>query len=302
MVTRRQLLDAGLTSKMVERRTETGHLLRLHRGVYAVGHAQLRREGRWLAAVLAVGDGAALSHRSAAALHGIRDGDRALDVTTTRRVRARGVVVQRTIALPADDVTTCSGIPVTTVPRTLVDLAAIVTARQLATLLREADRAGRLDPAAVRTALGRKRVPGVGALRAALAEHERLATSFTRSELEDRLLALLDAHGLPRPLTNHDVEGMEVDACWPRERIVVETDGWAHHHDRRAFQDDRTKSARLTTAGYTVVRFTHADVASRPAWVAGTLRELLQRGGPAAARDAPAAPSPLRATMSDPCR
>jgi predicted transcriptional regulator of viral defense system len=132
VVNRRQLLDAGVSDKAMERRLRSGHLVRLHRGVYAVGHAQLRPEGRWLAAVLAAGPGAALSHRSAAALHGVRDGDGAIDVTTTRRATVRGVVIHRTTVLAAQDVTTRRGVPITTLPRTLVDLAGILTAEQCA--------------------------------------------------------------------------------------------------------------------------------------------------------------------------
>jgi hypothetical protein len=298
VVTRVQLLEAGLSGRAVERRLESGHLLRLHRGVYAVGHAQLRSEGRWLAAVLAVGAGAVLSHRSAAALHGIRKGDGAIDVVTTRRVAARGVVVHSTTVLETGDVTTRRGIPVTSLARTLVDLAAILPADRVAKLLREADRLGMLDAAALRAALARtggRGGTGRGGLRAALDAHERLATSLTLSELEDRFLALLDAEDLPRPLANHRVAGMRVDAAWPRERLVVELDGWAFHHDRGAFQEDRARDARLARAGYAVVRFTHADVVNRAAWVAATVGELLTaRAG--------TAPSPARATMSDPCR
>ena len=265
---------------MIQRRVETGQLLRLHRGVYAVGHAQLRQEGRWLAAVLAAGPGAALSHRSAAALHGLRESSGAIDVTTTRRVATRGVVLYRTAALDAQDLTTRSGIRTTTVARTLVDLAAILTADKTAKLLRETDRMGRLDAPALHAAL--ERTSGRGgdgrrALRAALAQHQRLATSLTLSELEDRFLALLDAENLSRPLTNHRTEGVRVDAAWPRERLVVEVDGWAFHNDRAAFQADRARDVTLTRAGWTVLRFTYADVTQRPAHVATAVRELLTR-------------------------
>jgi very-short-patch-repair endonuclease len=295
VVSRGQLLDAGVSDKAMERRLGSGHLVRLHRGVYAVGHAQLRREGRWLAGVLAVGSGAVLSHRAAAALHGIRESDGAVDVTTTRRASTRGVVVHRTTVLDDADVTTRSSIPVTTVARTLADLAAILSAQQLGKLLRETDRLGRLDAPALREALERASRHGAGhkALQAALAEHERLATSFTRSELEDRFLALLDAHELQRPLTNHPIHGMQVDAAWLRERLVVELDSWAFHADRGAFQEDRERDVRLARAGFTTVRFTYAHVTGRPAWVAETVRDLLAR--------ADRAPSPVRATMSDPC-
>jgi very-short-patch-repair endonuclease len=273
VVSRRQLLDAGLTSRMVQARVARRQLLPLHRGVYAVGHAQLRPEGRWLAAVLAAGPGAALSHRSAAALHGIRESGGAVDVTTTRRVNVRGVVIHRATRLDAQDLTTRRGVRTTTVARTLADLAKTLTAEQLGKLLREMDRTGRLSAAVVERASGR----ADAALRAALNEHARLATSLTRSELEDRFLALLADHDLPRPLTNHPVCGMKVDAVWPQQRLAVELDGWAFHHDRAAFEEDRARSARLAEAGWTPVRFTHAQVVDRSHDVAATLRTLLAR-------------------------
>jgi very-short-patch-repair endonuclease len=279
VVSRGQLLDAGLSAKTVEVRLRQGRLLRLHPGVYAVGHAQLRQEGRWLAAVLAAGPGAALSHRSAAAVHGIRESG-AVEVTTTRRVHVRGVLIHHTTVLDAQDVTTQRGVRTTTVERTLVDLAAILPPAKAAKLLRETDRLGRLNAAALHAALERmKGRGGAGrrALRAALAEHIRLATSLTRSELEDRFRALLDAHELPRPLTNHIIHGMEIDAVWLEHRLAVELDGWAYHRDRGAFQEDRTRDARLTATGWAVLRFTYADVVERPDWVAQTVQALLSR-------------------------
>lgn len=262
----------------MERRLASGHLVRMHRGVYAVGHAQLRPEGRWLAAVLAAGAGAALSHRSAAALHGIRDGRGATDVTTTRRVRVRGVVVHRVTRLDAEDLTIRRRVRTTTLERTLVDLAGILPPPKAGELLREVDRLGRLDATALRAAMERtSRGAGRAALRAALEQRDRHATSLTRSELEDRFLALLDAARLPRPLTNHRVLGMQVDAVWSQQRIAVELDGWAFHHDRAAFEEDRARSARLAAAGWTPVRFTHAQVVERPHDVAATLRRLLAR-------------------------
>ncbi len=221
-----------------------------------------------------------LSHRSAAALHGVRDGDGVIDVTTTRRVKVRGALVHRTTVLDAHDVTTRRRVPVTTLEQMLIDLAGILTADQVEKLLRETDRLGRLNAAALHAAL--ERTSGRGgagrrALRAALAEHTRLATSLTRSELEDRFLALLDAENLPRPLTNHQIVGMEVDAAWPQQRIAVELDGWAYHHDRASFEEDRARSARLAVAGWTSVRFTHAQVVDGPRDVADTVRELLAR-------------------------
>jgi len=279
VVTRGQLLDAGLTRKAVQVRLTSGHLVRLHRGVYAVGHAQLRLEGRWLAAVLAAGPGAALSHRSAAALHGIRESS-ALDVTSTRRVAVRGVTIHRTTRLDPEDLTTRRGVRATTLARTLVDLAAVLPPPYTAKLLREADRLNKLNATTLHAALERtsgRGGAGRAALRAALEQHHRHATSLTLSELEDRFLALLDAHDLPHPLTNHLIDGMRVDAVWPEQRLAVELDGWAFHHDRAAFEEDRTRSTRLAEAGWTPVRFTHAQLVDRPHDIAATLRALLAR-------------------------
>ena len=294
VVARRQLLDAGLSIKAVRVRAERGQLLRLHRGVYAVGHRQLRREGHWLAAVLAIGPGAVLSHRDAAGLHGIRPANHATtEVTSPARGRkAAGIVVHHATLLP-DDVTTIHAIPVTTLARTLVDLASVVPADHLAKALREADQQQRLDVQAIERALQRtrgRRGPGHRAMRAALAELEAIATSLTRSSLEAAFLKLTDEAGLPRPRTNADIESLNVDALWQDHRLVVELDGWQTHHTRHAFQQDRTRDVTLLRAGYRVARFTHADVVHKPAWVMQVMREQLS------------APSPPRATMSEPCR
>lgn len=260
----------------------SGELLKLHRGVYAVGHAHLRPNGYRLAAVLAVGPGAALSHRDAAALHGLRDGGGTrIDVSTaaerrsTRRIRVHG---RR--RLGADDRTTVDGIPVTTIARTLVDLAEVVAPDALNKALNEAERQRTLDVRAIEEALGRRRGrrgPGTAKLRAALNELEHHGAQLTRSPLEDRLLPLLDAHDLPRPATNAHVEGYECDAVWAQARLVVELDGWDTHKTRRAFQHDRTKANALTAAGWTVLRFTHDDLVRRPHETAAAIARQLSR-------------------------
>jgi very-short-patch-repair endonuclease/predicted transcriptional regulator of viral defense system len=295
VVARRQLLEAGLTSDMVKNRLERGQLLPLHRGVYAVGHRRLRREGHWLAAVLAVGPGAVLSHRDAAALHGIRPANRpTIDVTTAARGRRDrpGITLHRATFHTAD-ITILDAIPVTTVARTLVDLATTVPPDHLAKALSEAERLQLLDLDALKATRVRtygRHGTGDRVLRKALAEHAKLGTTLTRSSLEDRFATLVRRAGLRNPLANLQLHGIEVDALWPEQRLVVELDGYAYHHTRRAFQRDRTKDALLATAGYTVVRFTHDDVVRRPERVANTLAELL--GGPSA----------VRATMSGSCR
>lgn len=269
VVARRQLLALGVTPAMLRSRLGAGVLIPLHRGIYAVGHRRLRREGG-LAAILWAGPGAVLSHREAAALHGLRKSDRPrVDVTTTHRGRrgAQGVELHRTTLLGLDDVTEVAGIPVTTVARTLVDLATVVPPEGVATALRELEAAMRRT----RTRRGRSHA----ALERALAERRQRGTQLTRSVLEDRFLRLCEVHGLPRPRANFHIDGVEVDACWPARRLVVELDGWARHRDRHAFQRDRTEANELTRAGWRVLRFTHDDVVRRPAPTAATINAFL---------------------------
>lgn len=283
VVARRQLLAMGLTARMVERRAAGRQLVRIHHGVYAVGHARLRREGWWMAAVLAAGPGALLSHRDAAALHGLRPpGDRArVEVTTTRRAASTPQVrVHATTILDARDRAIVAGIPTTSLARTLVDLAAVGTRRELRKALEEAERR-RLDVAGVEEALGRtrgRRGRGHEQMRRALAELAAIGAPVTRSELEERFVRLAQAAGLPRPQTNYGVEGMEVDACWPRERVAVELDGWADHGTRHAFQRDRERGNALEAAGWRLLRFTWADVTRRPDETARRVATALASG------------------------
>jgi len=247
--------------------------------VYAVGHARLRREGHWLAAVLAVGPGAVLSHRDAAGLHDLRPAHHAcVDVTTTANRRDEpGIWAHRTRVLDAQDITTVDGIPVTTVARTLVDLAGVVPRDHLAKAIKETDRQRTFDLTAVQAALARtrgRRGLGHQALNQAIQEHAALALSATDSILEDAFLRLIDSVGLPSPAVNEHIEGFKVDAAWRTQRIAVELDGWAHHHTRDAFQRDRERDATLTVAGWRVVRFTYHDVTRRPHHVTDTLRRL----------------------------
>lgn len=285
MVARRQLLEAGLSAEMLRTRLESRHLVLLHRGVYAVGHRRLRREGHWLAAVLAAGPGALLSHREAAALHGLRPAERTtVDVTVAARRRVPGVHVHCVERLDAADSTTVEGIPVATVARTLVDLAAVVAPRALGKAMEEAERSNRLDVKAIEAALEQTRGrngTGHERMRQALAELARTGTTVTRSVLEDRFLSLLDAHGLPRPSANAWTERMEVDAAWPRHRLVVELDGWDTHHTRQAFQRDRTRSNDLQAEGWTVLRFTHADVMHRAVETAARVARALAQAATA---------------------
>jgi very-short-patch-repair endonuclease len=273
-VTRAQLREHGITDGSVSWWLRTGRLHRIHRGVYAVGHPGVTEEARWLAAVLACGPGATLSHRSAAELWriGVREGRR-LDVTVprTRHGGAAGITVHRARRLEPGEVTTLRGVPVTTLPRTLVDLADVVGEGELARAIHEAQVAHRLSPRALEAAAGRAHGRrGSGRLARAIGDPDR-----TRSALERRFRRLCREHGLPRPAVNERVAGMEVDFLWRERRVVAETDGWAFHRTRAAFETDRERDQALTRAGYRVVRFTHRQVAARPGEVAATLRAAL---------------------------
>jgi hypothetical protein len=280
VVARHQLAPRGVTRSMLERRLRSGHLVPLHRGVYAVGHRVLTWNGHWLAAVLAAGPGAVLSHREAAALQQLRPSNRTLvDVTVASQRRVPGIQLHRA-AVPANEVTAVAGIPVTSVARTLVDLAGVVSATTLRKVIDEAERSNRLDLTSVEDVLTRirhRRGRGHETMRHALADFRAAAATVTYSALEERFVTLLDAHGLPRPLTNANLHGIQVDAYWPSQRVVVELDGWAFHHTRQAFQRDRERSTALTLEGFVVLRFTYDHVVRRPTWVADRVARALTR-------------------------
>ncbi|HEX7292638.1 MAG TPA: DUF559 domain-containing protein [Conexibacter sp.] len=180
--------------------------------------------------------------------------------------------------LAEEDVTVVRGVPATSPARTLVDLAPMLTAAQLAGVLGEADRGGLLDVGALERALQRtkgRHGHGHRRLRAALDAHLQAGAALLRSELEERFLDLVLDAGLPRPRLNAPAAGFEVDALWPDQRLVVELDGWADHKERRAAMRDRHKTNRLQAAGYVVLRFMHGDLLARPADVAATIHRLL---------------------------
>jgi very-short-patch-repair endonuclease/predicted transcriptional regulator of viral defense system len=250
-----QLLALGLAATAVGSLVRRGVLRRLHRGVYALGHRALRPEGRWLAAVLACREGAVLSHTSAARLWSLSSvpADPAVHVTVPRRRRRHpGLVVHRHGLTPAD-VTVHRGVPVTTVARTYVDVAAIVP---FAALRAMADHGVRLDGAAVRRAAERSSNPrGRVALRRLLGDEIR-----TRSGLERALRRIAREVGLPAPLVNHRVVGRERDFAWPALGLVVEVDGHAYHAPLGARERDHERDAELVLAGWRVLRFTDAQV------------------------------------------
>jgi very-short-patch-repair endonuclease len=277
----RQLYSLGFSDTQVRKRVEARWLHPLHRGVFAVGRPTLSREGRWMAAVLAGGEGAVLSHQAAGELWALRRerGDSAVDVAIPRRRGSRrrhGLRVHRLPTLLTHECTVHRRIPVTTPARTLLDLATQLPRRELERVVDEAERLSLCTEKAlaeiVETHAGR---PGAGQLRSLLIEHIAGSTA-TRNKFEELFLALCRRHHLPQPAVNVPLLDFVVDFLWAEQNLVVEVDGRATHGTRRAFQSDRDRDGRLAVAGYRVLRFTWWDVTRRPAVVADRVRRLLE--------------------------
>jgi putative AbiEi antitoxin of type IV toxin-antitoxin system/uncharacterized protein DUF559 len=260
IVTTAQIVAAGLSQSGIRDRVKRGALHRIHRGVYSVGHASLSRFGEFLAAVLAAGPGAALSHDSCGELFEVRrwpTGE--IHVSAPRRLRIGGVRTHRT-ALGPLDVVVYKGIPVTNVARLLVDLTDVTDAHEILTVISEAAWRKRLDLGATRAALARANGRrNLGALTEAIARYER-GEKGPKSRVE---LAFLRLVGEPRPLSNADVEGEEVDAHWPERKLIVEVDGHGHRRPAQR-RDDARRDAKLRAAGWTVLRVTAAEVEREP--------------------------------------
>jgi very-short-patch-repair endonuclease len=276
VVARRQLLELGLGRDALRHRLRVERLHRVYRGVYAVGHRRLSRSGWWMAAALAFGPAAVLSHRTAAAVHGLlRPRDGAAHVTVPGRGRSglRGIVHHQVTAIPDSERTAIDALPVMTVARTLLALASAGD-RLLPYAIDEAADRRMLDPVAI-GALGPHR-KGMPALRAAVAAYVP-TPHWTRSRLEKRFFRLMREHGIPLPSVNQWIEGYEVDMLWPRQKLVVEIDG--DLHDRpSARRKDPLRDAKLQLAGYVVYRVTEDALVNRPGEVARTVRAFLARG------------------------
>jgi very-short-patch-repair endonuclease len=270
VVTYAQLLAAGLTPEGVKGRVRKGVLHRLHRSVYAVGHTALPALGSETAALLAIGGGAALSRPTALGLWRLpgAEDDGAIHVTVPPGVRRRsraGIVVHKTTDLPRGDVRRVQGLPVTSPERTILDVAPSLSPIEQERLVAEAERRG-----LVRRASLRRRATGV------LADVLDDGPSFTRSEAERRLLALVRAAELPRPDTNAVVAGFEADAVWWEPRVIVEVDGYRDHHDRLRFERDRRRGVAYAQAGFAVIRITWRQLVDRPHTVVAALAVALR--------------------------
>ncbi|HEX2160857.1 MAG TPA: type IV toxin-antitoxin system AbiEi family antitoxin domain-containing protein [Thermoleophilaceae bacterium] len=282
VVSRAQLEAVGLGRGSIARRVANGRLHRLHRGVYAVGHQALPPHARETAALLACGATAVLSHRSAAAAWGLLPkSPGAVDVTVpSRDCRPRaGIRAHTTSDLPSDDVSRLDRLPLTTVARTLVELAGEVETRELERALDEAAARRLATHTEIRSVLRRaKGRSGTRALRDLLDDLD--GPRLTRSEAERRLLALLRVARLPLPQTNVRVGCHEVDALWQSQRLVVEVDGYAFHSSRAAFERDRLRDSDLQARGLRVVRITWRQLSDEPEATVARIARVLGAAGP----------------------
>lgn len=308
-VARRQLSQAGVTHGAIRSRLENGRLFRLHQGVYAVGHTAVIDLGDETAALLVGGESAVLSHESAAALWGLFSAPAArglihVTVREDRRPTLRGVRFHRSRSLVARDLRIRRGLPVTSPARALLDIAPGSSDRELELAFDRGLVDGVLRRSEVEELLQRTSgVPGVTRL-GALLDGDRTAT-VTRSEAEERMLALIRSAQLPAPNVNVRLLGYEVDFHWPAHCLVVEVDGFRFHSTRRAFEHDRRKDAVLGAAGITTQRPTWRQLETEPYAVIARLAEALARSehpptstDPPAPADPPASADPQVAAAS----
>ena len=299
VVTRAQMLGAGLTGHQVEHRAAAGRFVRLHRGVYRVGPLIAPR-CREAAAALACGDRSVISHRSALFLWNLAPPaapGEAVDVGLRVSARRRpGIRIHRLPTLRAGDMTRIDGIAVTTVARTLWDLARSAPLRDLERALAAALDRGIVRPVEVRRLLDRHAgAPGTGRLRSLVDSRPAL----TRSEAEELFLTLVRDAQLPDPRTNARIEeGLEVDFLWPDRRLVVEVDGYAFHSSAHAFEADRRRDGRLAAAGYVVIRVTWAQLKGEPLAVVARVAQAFAHPAQALAHPAQALAHPVMPTRT----
>jgi hypothetical protein len=285
-----QLVALGLTERAVQGRTAAGRLHRIHHTVYSlVPKELLKRDGLYMAAVLACGPGAVLSHRSAAALQELRDwGHTKIEVTVPQRSARRhdGIKVHRSTTLTERDVTAVNNIPCTTIARTLLDLAEVVTPRRLERAFDQAEIAQGLDLNAIQDRLARNHTrPGAKAVRHVLETHY-VGKTPTWSENEEAMLAIIRPLGIPDPDTNQFVilndggPAIRFDFVWRDRRVIVEADSDKWHNTRQRFELDRQRDQRLIAAGWTVIRTTWRQMKYRPHQLRPILVKLLAPASP----------------------
>jgi very-short-patch-repair endonuclease len=275
VVTRQELLSAGLTRNEIQHRMTAGALIPIHRGVFRVGHSAPSPEARYLAAVKVCGGGALLAGRAAAhLLHLLSRPSSLPEVLTTHRTNPTGVKVTRCRLIDARDRTSWHGIPVTNVPRTIVDLAALLPPPDLARAFHEAAIRHRVKPESVERVLARRHNwPGARELRRVLRGDEPV----TLSRLESAFIAAVRRSRLPLPRTNTPAGGHRVDCRWPAHRLTVELDGFRYHGTRHAWERGRQREREARARGDEFRRYTWFDVAEEPEPMLADLRALLTR-------------------------
>jgi hypothetical protein len=278
VVGHRQLIELGYSEAAVARMIVARRLHRIYRGAYAVGNPRPSAHGRCLAAVLACGWEAMLSHDSAAWLWGLRAQSPGRPEVTlpSRGHKRKGIHIHHSTILEAEDRVLSDGIPTTSVPRTLLDCAARARRRTIDGLLERGERLGLLDVPAIEDLLARSgRHAGKSRLAGALGLYRE--PIFSRAGTERRFLKLVLEAGLPRPAINTFVAGHEIDAYWPRERFAVELDGYETHRTRAAFERDPIRLEELKLSGIDAIRLTARRIEREPDQVASTLKALLAR-------------------------
>jgi very-short-patch-repair endonuclease len=269
----KQLREAGLTKQGIRRRVEAGWLMPKYHGVYAVGHTALTDKSHLIAAVYAAGEEALAGYRAAGGLWGILRGWQPIEVTAPRsRVSGKGFTLHRSRLIHPEDRALIDNIPVTSLARTLVDLAEVLSEERLADAVHEAEIRGLFDLKKVERVLAR--LPGRKGrhkLKRVLSAY-RDVQPFVRSRAERRVLAMCEEHGLPRPKVNSWIGRYEVDFFWPDANLALEFDGGAVHRTTKAFYEDRKRDRFLAAQGIHVVRATDRD---EPAALASELQQIL---------------------------
>jgi hypothetical protein len=283
VVGRDQVRALGLEPGAIKRRIQAGRLHVIHRGVYAVGHTAITQRGRWMAAVLASGDGAVLSHRSATALFGIRgSGTGEAHVTVPRKSRSQWSIRRHFSMLPDDEREVVAGIPATSAARAVLDLAGEKGEVAAEAALREMEYLGIYGRVSLPVLLERyPRHRGAGIVEVCLERLEDDPGGRIRSPLEELFLPFLDAHRIPRPRLNFWLtvgeHRYQVDCLWPEARLVGELDGFKSHGTKRAFRKDRKRDRRLGARGFHIVRITEDQVLDEPTEVAADLTTLIYK-------------------------
>ena len=270
-----QLVERGVSDRVLERRLHKGVLVPIHRGVYAMGGLALTFRGHWMAAVLACGPDAVLSHFAAAALWDLqRPPSTRIDVTAPGRHTLKGVRCHVARSLSDEDRSTIDGIPVTSLNRTILDVGEARSRQRLRSTLEGVQRRDLLDCRALEALIDRNPGRRVANLRAALSDLQDEAP-WTQSELERRFLEIVRAAGLPEPSANVLVHGQLVDFYWPERRLIVEVDGYAFHKTRLVIENDRHRDLALQAEGELVVRLTSRQILREAVKLVIDLRRLL---------------------------